>query len=234
MSLPEKFKCVVTNWKYLEGLCIKVYDEVYKSGFKPDTIVALARGGWFPGRLLCDLHGISDLMSLKIEHYLGTALTSDRPLIRYPILKAGIAGKKVLIVDDIADTGKSLIYAEEHIKEAEPDEVKSCTIQVLATSEKMPDHYGEFIELWAWIIYPWNFVEDMTNLIGRMFKDNPDDSWALSDIKLELYKRYEIDPIYLEIAQPNRLPEVMKSMERNGIIKIADENSWIYEGAVNE
>ena len=51
MSLPENFKCVITNWDYIYRLCRKIAMDVRSSGYKPDVIVALARGGWFAGRV---------------------------------------------------------------------------------------------------------------------------------------------------------------------------------------
>ena len=52
----------------------------------------------------CDFLGISDLISLKVEHYVGTARLADECRVRYPIAEEMVKGKQVLIVDDIADT----------------------------------------------------------------------------------------------------------------------------------
>ena len=54
MALPDNFKCVVTNWDYIYNLCRNVADDVKEDGYEPDIIIALARGGWFAGRVLCD------------------------------------------------------------------------------------------------------------------------------------------------------------------------------------
>ena len=78
MALPEKFKCEIVDWKFVYDLCDGLAEKL-RLEYEPEAIVALARGGWFPGRILCDLLGISDLISLKIEHYLGTGLASGKP-----------------------------------------------------------------------------------------------------------------------------------------------------------
>lgn len=44
MVLPDKFKCVITNWDYIYDLCRHVANDIKSSGYKPDTIIALARG----------------------------------------------------------------------------------------------------------------------------------------------------------------------------------------------
>jgi len=58
------------------------------------VVVALARGGWFAGRCICDFLGLNDLTSLKMEHYVGAAEKSDEPQIRYPMPEGSVEGEK--------------------------------------------------------------------------------------------------------------------------------------------
>jgi len=218
-TFPDKFKCVVTNWDYMDGLCRRVAEQIKDDGFEPDIIVALARGGWFAGRLLCDLLGLDDLTSLKIEHYVGTAKQTGEVKIRYPLPDESVKGKTVLIVDDIADTGKSLMTAKSHVETLEADDVKTATLQLLYTSKFTPDYFGEYMEEWAWVIFPWNFIEDMTDLISRLMSKEKKELWSEWDIKWRLHEYHQIDPIYLEIAQPRRFFEIMDEMERRGIVE---------------
>lgn len=218
-TFPDKFKCVVTNWDYMDGLCRRVAEQIKDDGFEPDIIVALARGGWFAGRVLCDLLGLDDLTSLKIEHYVGTAKQTGEVKIRYPLPDESVKGKTVLVVDDIADTGKSLMTAKSHVETLEADEVKTATLQLLYTSKFTPDYFGEYMEEWAWVIFPWNFIEDMTDLISRLMNKEKKELWGEWDIKWGLHEYHQIDPIYLEIAQPRRFFEVMDEMERRGIVE---------------
>ena len=168
MVLPDKFKCVITNWDYIYGLCRHVANDVKRSGYKPDTIIALARGGWFAGRVLCDFLGLHDLTSLKIEHYIGTANAGSGPNIKYPITNNAVAGKRVLIVDDITDTGRSIAHSKEYVSKHNPKEVRTAVLQYMYTSEMKPDYCGEVIPEWGWIFYPWNFIEDMIDIILRL------------------------------------------------------------------
>ncbi|HJH29799.1 MAG TPA: phosphoribosyltransferase [Methanosarcinaceae archaeon] len=216
MALPDKFKCVVTNWDYIYSLCRDVSNDVKTSGYKPDVIVALARGGWFAGRVMCDFLGLDDLTSLKIEHYIGTAVTGDEPVIKYPLADTVVAGKNVLIVDDIADTGKSMIHAKEYVLKQNPKEVRTATLQYLYTSEMDPDYCGERVEEWAWIVYPWNFIEDMMDIISSLMVKEKKDAWDIPAIKHGLYTYHSLDSISFEIAQPGRMLEVLEEMERTG------------------
>jgi len=219
MPLPEKFKCGITNWNYIYDLCRDLAYNVVESGYVPDAIVALARGGWFAGRIMCDFLCISDLISLKVEHYVGTACVGDECRIKYPILDEMIRSKRVLIVDDIADTGKSLQYSIKYVSEFEPIEVKTGALQLLFTSEFTPDYYAEYLEDWIWIVYPWNFIEDMTDLIVKMMSKDRRPGWDLKTIKMGLKHRYSIEPMHFDIAQPGRLAEVLREMERREIVQ---------------
>jgi len=64
---------VLTNWDYIYNLCRNISKEIKHSGYEPDVIIALARGGWFAGRVLCDFLGLDDLSSLKNETNIGAA-----------------------------------------------------------------------------------------------------------------------------------------------------------------
>lgn len=225
MTLPDKFKCVVTNWDYIYDLCRDVSNEVKESGYEPDVIIALARGGWFAGRVLCDFLGLDDLTSLKIEHYTGTAVAGEEPVIKYPLAETAVEGKKVLIVDDIADTGKSMIHAKEYVLKQGPKDVRTATLQHLYCSEMEPDYCGAKLEEWAWIVYPWNFMEDMMDIISKLMVKMKKDSLDVSAIRQGLYEYHSLDPIVFEITQPGRLEEVLEELERIGRVK-----SVIYEG----
>ncbi len=218
-TFPEKFKCLITNWDYMDGLCRKVASQIKEDGFKPEIIVALARGGWFAGRVLCDLLGLSDLTSLKIEHYVGTAAKSGEVKIRYPLPNGSVDGKEVLVVDDIADTGESLRIAKSHVIEEGANEVKTATLQLLYTSKFIPDYFGEYLEEWAWVVFPWNFIEDMTDIISRLMARERKELWTEWDIKWGLYNYHQVDPVHLEIAQPGRFYEIMEEMQRRGLVK---------------
>jgi hypoxanthine phosphoribosyltransferase len=225
-DLPEEFNCTITNWEYIYGLCRTVSTEVKNSEFEPDVIVALARGGWFAGRCICDFLGLDDLTSLKMEHYVGTAQKTGEPQIRYPMPEGSVEGKDVLIIDDIADTGGSIRHAHEYVTERGASEVHTATLQLLQTSEFEPDFIGERLEEWAWVVYPWNFIEDMIDLISGVMEKADEEVFTAEAIRHYLSVYHEVDRIEMEIAQPNRLNEVLVEMERREVIERSGGNEW--------
>ena len=225
-DLPDEFDCTVTNWEYIYGLCRNVADQVKAADFEPDVVVALARGGWFAGRCLCDFLGLDDLTSLKMEHYVGTGLKAEEPQIRYPMPEGSVEGKDVLVIDDIADTGGSISRAHEYVTDRDAAAVRTATLQLLQTSEFEPDFVGERLEEWTWVVYPWNFIEDMIDLTGGVMEKADAETFTRDDVRRLLEAYHDIGRIELEIAQPNRLDEVLAEMERRGVVERAGEGTW--------
>ena len=196
-------------------MCRNISKEIKNSGYEPDIIIALARGGWFAGRVLCDFLGLDDLSSLKIEHYIGAAaIDSGEPYIRYPLSDEVIEGKRVLIVDDIVDTGESMLSAKAYVEGRNPKEVRTASLQYLGSSKIDPDYVGERLEDWAWIVYPWNFMEDMISILTKCIRKDDKKLWSLEDFKHSLYINHALDPVVFEITQPGRMLEVLEEMER--------------------
>jgi hypoxanthine phosphoribosyltransferase len=228
-DLPDEFKCTITNWDYIYDLCREVSEGVRDVGFEPDVVVALARGGWFAGRCICDFLGLDDLASLKMEHYVGTAQKSGEPTVRYPMPEGSVEGKDVLIMDDIADTGGSIRRAEEYVQEREPGEVRTATLQLLGTSEFYPDFVGERLEEWTWVVYPWNFIEDMVDLVSGVMEKDGDGPYTEDEVRHLLSEYHRVERMEMEIAQPGRLGEVLSEMERRGVVTPTDEGWTLAE-----
>ena len=225
-ELPDEFDCTITNWEYIYGLCRTVSEQVKAVDFEPDVVVALARGGWFAGRCICDFLGLDDLTSLKMEHYVGTAEKTGEPEVRYPMPEGSVAGKDVLVIDDIADTGGSIERAYEYVTDRDAGEVRTATLQLLGTSEFDPDFVGERLEQWTWIVYPWNFIEDMVDLVSGVMATADAETFEAGDIRQHLSEFHGIDRIEMEIAQPDRMDEVLAEMERRGVIDPAGDDAW--------
>ena len=117
-------QCELVSWENFYQLARGLALTIHKSGYLPDTIIAIARGGVVPGRVLCDFLAIMELASFRIEHYHGTRKES-LARIKYPLV-ADLNGKRVLVVDDVGDTGETFVVAIEHIRQqGEPAEIKT-------------------------------------------------------------------------------------------------------------
>ncbi len=163
-------RCKILSWDDVYELAKETARKVKASGFQPDAIVGVARGGWFHARVLCDLLGVKDLYSIKVGHWGITAEKDQEGAKLHQGLNVNLEGKKVLVVDDITDTGQSLELARKHVLEAgNPSEVRTATLLHIVASKYTPDYYGRETE-WAWMIFPWNYWEDLANLIQKMLE----------------------------------------------------------------
>jgi len=113
---------------------------------------------------MSDLLENPELASVKAEFYLGIAETKVEPVITQPV-SVSVMGKKVLVVDDVADTGKSLHLVRSHLKENGATEVKIATIYYKPWSTLIPDWYEK--ETSSWVIFPWERKETVRNIIER-------------------------------------------------------------------
>ena len=152
------------TWNDIQRLSENVAEQIRKANYRPDMIVAISRGGFPPARILCDQLDIMNLTSLKIEYYTGVRETKSKPVIVYP-LNADVKDKKVLISDDVADTGHSLVAAKGHILEKGASDVKIAALHYKPWSVIKPDFYAETVD--AWIVYPWEVRETAKQLISK-------------------------------------------------------------------
>ena len=186
----ENFKCELISWDYARELSEIVAEKIKNSGFKPDIIIGVTRGGLVPAMNLSDLLGIKDLLALKVEHWGITATKSGKAELKVP-LQAGIEGKKVLLVDDLTDTGESIKISLNHLSELNPAEIKTATLLHKSQSKFKPDFYAGDREEWRWIILPWNLNEDLSNLAGRILRKNPE--MSAGEVRSEMKKEFDLD-----------------------------------------
>ena len=164
--IDDKFECEIISWELFYNISKKVARKIIESDYQADIMVGLARGGWVLSRVLCDFLEIKDLVSLKVEHWGVTATPDGTAKIKYPF-KINLSGKKVIIVDDITDTGQSMKVATDYIKNLNPDESRTATLMHIEGSEFTPNYYGEKVP-WKWYIFPWNYTEDMCNIVTKI------------------------------------------------------------------
>ena len=162
MSSQIEFE--VPTWNQIYEMLLNLVEKIRKNGFKPDIIVGVSRGGWPPARVLSDLMGNPNLANVRAEFYLGVAETKEEPVLTQPV-SMKVAGKKVLVVDEVADTGKTLKLVKEHIIEQGATEVKIATVYFKPWSIVKPDYYEK--ETSCWIVFPWEIKETVRKIVKR-------------------------------------------------------------------
>jgi hypothetical protein len=163
MTEPE-LEFEIPSWERIYELLLDLASKIQNSDFKPDVIVGISRGGWPPARIMSDLLENPELANVKAEFYLGVAKTKGEPVITQPV-SVSVRGKRVLVVDDVADTGKSLRLVRTHLRQQGATEVKIATIYYKPWSIVKPDWYER--ETSRWIVFPWERKETVRNLVEK-------------------------------------------------------------------
>jgi len=162
--LSSETQFEIPTWNQIYEMLLDLAERIRKNGFKADLIVGVSRGGWPPARVLSDLLDNPNLANVKAEFYLGVAETKVEPTLTQPVSVA-VAGKKVLIVDEVADTGKSLELVKKHIVKQGACEVKIVTVYYKPWSVVVPDYYGK--ETSRWIVFPWEIKETIRKIVKK-------------------------------------------------------------------
>ena len=154
----------IPSWEEIYELLLELADQIREDGFEPDVVVGVSRGGWPPARVMSDLLGKPQLVNVATEFYLGVAETKGEPVITQPV-SASVKGKKVLVVDDIADTGKSLKLIQAHLKERGATEIRVAAIYYKPWSIVVPDYYQK--DTTSWVIFPWERKETIRKILEK-------------------------------------------------------------------
>jgi hypothetical protein len=156
------------SWDDIQRLSEIVSDKIINDDYNPEIIVAVSRGGFDPARIISDQLGIRKLASVQVAYYTGVNTKSEKPEVIHP-LNADVSGSNILVVDDVADSGDSLLVVKEYIGSLKPKKLKIATLHYKPWSILEPDYYAAKVE--EWIIYPWEPRETINNLLDELKKE---------------------------------------------------------------
>jgi uncharacterized protein len=151
----------VPTWNQIYRMLLRQATRIRQRGFKPDVIVGVSRGGWLPARVLSDLLENPNLASVKVECYVGIGEAQNKPKLTQGV-STNVIGKRVLIVDEVADSGGSLQLVKEHVQGQGATQVQTATLYYKPQSTFNPDYYEK--ETDRWIIFPWETKETVRDI----------------------------------------------------------------------
>lgn len=157
------------TWQGFGDACRQIAQQIADSGWMPDLIVAIARGGMLPAGAISYALGVKANGAINVEFYTGVGKTMLEPEILEPYMDiSSLEGKRVLIVDDVADSGKTLklimdLIAKEGLSmgsDSAKVDARSATIYLKPTSVIKPDYV--FKQTDKWINFPWSVLPPVT------------------------------------------------------------------------
>jgi hypoxanthine phosphoribosyltransferase len=163
----ESMRCELVTWGEVYRLSRRVAESIRDAGFRPDIVIAIARGGYVPARILCDFLGLYNLVSMRIAHYESGAHITPQARLSSP-LSVDVRGLDVLLVDDVSDTGETLALAVEHVRTFVPTQLRLAVLHHKKVSPVVPDFFARTIATWRWLVYPWAVIEDLSSFVSGM------------------------------------------------------------------
>ncbi len=154
----HKMEYLRISYDDMDKLTNEVFKQIQASGFQPDVILGIARGGWLPARILSDcydsigLEGV-EVISVTTKYYAGIGKRAKR-VVMHQEYGRSLVGLDVLIVDDVSDTGHTLDYVLKYVKWLGAQSIKLATV-LFKTGAMKPDYYAKEVNRDIWIVFPY-------------------------------------------------------------------------------
>jgi hypoxanthine phosphoribosyltransferase len=128
--------------------------QVQGSGFVPDTVVAIARGGLLLAGSVAYALDVKSCGAINVEFYSGIEVRLDEPVLLSPMLDTpSVSGQRVLLVDDVSDSGRTLAMVLALLVTAGAD-VRSLCLYSKPQTVLEPDFVWRRTS--KWIAFPWS------------------------------------------------------------------------------
>ena len=133
-------------------------------GYEPEIIIAVARGGLVAAGALSYALGVKLSDAINVEFYTDVHETLPDPVLLAPMLDTeSIKGKRLLVVDDVADSGRTLALVLELLREMGAD-ARSAVVYAKPRSVVDPDFVWHRTD--QWIVFPWSAEPPVTPSVG--------------------------------------------------------------------
>ena len=150
----------ILEWAEFGSAARELATAVHGSGFAPDVVVAIARGGLLLAGAIAYALDVKSCGALNAEFYTGIDERLDEPIILAPFLdEVSLDGKRVLLVDDVSDSGRTLKMVLDLITLAGADVRTVCLYSKPATVLE-PDYVWRKTS--RWIAFPWSSQPPVT------------------------------------------------------------------------
>ena len=150
----------VLGWHEFGQASRELAAQVQRSGFVPDMVVAIARGGLLLAGSVAYALDVKSCGAINVEFYTGVDLRLDEPVLLSPMLDTpSVAGQRVLLVDDVSDSGRTLAMVLELLLSAQAD-VRCLCLYSKPTTLLEPDYVWRRTS--KWIAFPWSSLPPVT------------------------------------------------------------------------
>lgn len=144
----------ILTWEGLGDASRALAQQVVDSGFRPSIIIAVARGGLIPAGAMTYALGVKLTDAINVEFYTDVHETLPDPILLAPLLDTkSIMDQKLLVVDDVADSGRTLALVIKLLRGFGAD-VRSAVLYAKPSTIVAPDYVWKHTD--EWIVFPWS------------------------------------------------------------------------------
>ncbi len=138
------------SWEDFHGICKALTLSVSK--FKPEAILPIGRGGYYPGTLIAHMLQC-EIYPVRISRRVNDIVRYDEPRWIVPP-PTEIAQRRVLVVDEICDSGETIQMVKERCLAMGASEVKSAVLYSHTKASHVPDYIGIITD--ELLLNPWD------------------------------------------------------------------------------
>jgi hypoxanthine phosphoribosyltransferase len=171
------------SWEKLYKDCVTLAK--YAANSHADEIVAISRGGVVMGRLLSDFLDLP-MSNISMHSYIGTLQTKEPEIVAK--LTKNIAGKTILVVDDVSDTGITFQKAIPYLERLGASKIYSVAPYAKLQTKYIPDFCVEKTD--KWIIFPYEIWESQKEL-ERQLGSKEEAKKKLQELGVADWEMYE-------------------------------------------
>jgi hypoxanthine phosphoribosyltransferase len=155
------------TWQTFGDASRELAKAIADDGFEPDLILSIARGGLFLAGSLGYALAVKNLHVMNVEFYDGVGTTLDMPVMLPPVPSAvDFSAKKVLIADDVADSGRTIELVQSFIAD-HVETVRTAVIYEKPQSVINCDYVWKHTD--RWINFPWSSQDPVVQRAGQVF-----------------------------------------------------------------
>ena len=160
VAMPVAEEREILTWDMFGTATRELALQVHEDGYRPDLIVAIARGGLFVAGGLGYALDVKNLSVVNVEFYTGVDERLEMPVMLPPVPEpVDLRGSHVLIADDVADTGATLAlvknFCASHVAE-----VRCAVVYEKPRSTVQCEYVWRRTE--RWIDFPWSSDDPVT------------------------------------------------------------------------
>lgn len=154
----------IMSWEIF-GEASRVLAQQVADDYEPDMILSIARGGLLIGGALGYALSVKNVYTMNVEFYTGVDERLEVPRILPPAPDfVDVSHAKILIADDVADTGHTLRLVREVLAQL-VEEARTAVLYHKSQSVIVPDYCWKQTD--AWINFPWSVLPPVAGLPPR-------------------------------------------------------------------